>query len=177
MSASLTYSPEVPVKFSATPCTVRREAPNLGEHTEEVLREIGLAPPAYHNLKIDDIKQLIRDWQGPGYRPETEPLALSIFDLDDPDNIRARLSRENNMHIAHSLWSFEPGDYLSRACCPVLVVIAVPPGQTVAPEMYAYAEAAEKGLLHGQVVWMPDTIHDIPWHRPEELVAVLAEFL
>jgi len=32
----------IPVKFSATPCTVRREAPNLGEHTEEVLREIGL---------------------------------------------------------------------------------------------------------------------------------------
>ena len=30
-----------PVKFSATPCEVTRPAPRLGEHTEEVLAEIG----------------------------------------------------------------------------------------------------------------------------------------
>jgi len=32
----------IPVRFSDTPGTVRRYAPNLGEHTEEVLKEIGL---------------------------------------------------------------------------------------------------------------------------------------
>jgi crotonobetainyl-CoA:carnitine CoA-transferase CaiB-like acyl-CoA transferase len=32
----------VPVKLSATPGAVRRPAPLLGEHTEEVLREAGL---------------------------------------------------------------------------------------------------------------------------------------
>jgi len=34
----------VPIKLSATPGGVRRPAPRLGEHTEEVLREIGRAP-------------------------------------------------------------------------------------------------------------------------------------
>ena len=34
----------IPVKLSDTPGSVRRAAPLLGEHTEEVLREAGLAP-------------------------------------------------------------------------------------------------------------------------------------
>lgn len=34
--------PGIPVKFSETPGSIRRHAPNLGEHTEEVLRELGI---------------------------------------------------------------------------------------------------------------------------------------
>ncbi len=34
-----------PVAFSAAPFRLRRHAPRLGEHTAEVLAEIGLAVP------------------------------------------------------------------------------------------------------------------------------------
>ena len=32
----------IPPRFSKTPCTIRRDAPNLGEHSAEVLREAGI---------------------------------------------------------------------------------------------------------------------------------------
>jgi crotonobetainyl-CoA:carnitine CoA-transferase CaiB-like acyl-CoA transferase len=38
------WSVRPPVRFSATPANIRRHAPRLGEHTEEVLAELGLGP-------------------------------------------------------------------------------------------------------------------------------------
>lgn len=139
--------------------------------------EIGLAPPPYVNKTVEDIRQLIRDWQGPGYRPETEPLAMTIFDLSDPNQVHARLTRDNNMQISRALWEFRPTDYYGRVRCPLLSVNAVNPGETLSQDMLRYAAELESQAADARVVWMHDTIHDIPWHRPAELSAVLAEFL
>lgn len=43
--------PGVPVKLSATPPEIRTAAPTLGQHTEEVLRELGYDAAAILNLK------------------------------------------------------------------------------------------------------------------------------
>jgi formyl-CoA transferase len=43
--------PRPPVQFSATPAEIRRPVPRLGEHTDEVLAEIGVAP-----LEIEDLR-------------------------------------------------------------------------------------------------------------------------
>lgn len=138
---------------------------------------VALAPPPYDHLSIDDIKQRIRRWQGTAYRPEIEPLALSIFDVSDPQNVHAHLSRENNMQIARYLWEFAPTDYYPRLRAPLLIVSAIAPGRTLDPKIEQYARRAETLARDARVVWMPDTIHDIPWHRPQELIAVLNDFL
>jgi crotonobetainyl-CoA:carnitine CoA-transferase CaiB-like acyl-CoA transferase len=44
----------IPWKFSATPCAVERPAPRLGEHTDEVLRDVlGYSADEIERLKAD----------------------------------------------------------------------------------------------------------------------------
>lgn len=140
--------------------------------------EKGMAPPRYTNMSVDDIKRRIRErWLGDAFRPELEPLALSIYDLSDPLHVRAHLSFDNHMQIARHLWAFRPTDYYARVRCPVLIVNAVAPGTAVDPQLRKYADEAQRQLRRAEVVWMRDTIHDIPWHRPSELVEVMDRFL
>jgi pimeloyl-ACP methyl ester carboxylesterase len=139
--------------------------------------EIGLAPPTYNGMTMPKLKQLIRDWQGAGYREESEPLAMTIFDQSNPDDIKPYLNRANNMAIAYHLWAFNPSDYYANVTCPLLIVNAVAPSETPDAALQGYAARAEHETPNAKVVWMRDTIHDMPWHRPQELVAILAAFL
>jgi crotonobetainyl-CoA:carnitine CoA-transferase CaiB-like acyl-CoA transferase len=45
----------IPFKFSDTPAAVRRPPPLLGEHTDEVLGELGLDAAAIAKLKADKV--------------------------------------------------------------------------------------------------------------------------
>jgi len=44
-----------PARFSDTPSTIHRHAPAFGEHTDEVLRELGLDTPAIAALRADGV--------------------------------------------------------------------------------------------------------------------------
>jgi crotonobetainyl-CoA:carnitine CoA-transferase CaiB-like acyl-CoA transferase len=44
-----------PVKLSRTPLTIRRRAPLLGEHTDQILRELGYEPSVIEKLRADRI--------------------------------------------------------------------------------------------------------------------------
>jgi crotonobetainyl-CoA:carnitine CoA-transferase CaiB-like acyl-CoA transferase len=46
-------APGIPVRMSETPGSVRRAPPLLGEHTDDVLREIGYAPAEIQRLRRD----------------------------------------------------------------------------------------------------------------------------
>ncbi len=48
-----------------------------------------MAPPQRVHWPLEDVKRMIREnWLGPAWRPELEPLVLSIYDLSDPDDVR-----------------------------------------------------------------------------------------
>ena len=137
-----------------------------------------MSPPIYAHRTIEDIEQMIEfDWLGSAYRPELLPLALACYDTDDPNDVQAHLNRANHMQIAESIWNMRPyQDYL-RIECPILIVNAIAPGQLTNSQITAYVAEAEQMISSVQTVWMPNTIHDIPWHRPDELLNIMGQFL
>ncbi|MBZ0302286.1 MAG: alpha/beta hydrolase [Anaerolineae bacterium] len=149
-----------------------------GRYPDWETARIGMAPPRYQDRSLEEIRQMIRtDWLGPIFRPELEPLALSIFDSHNPQDVRAHLSYENHMQIVRALWEMNPQEFFPRVQCPTLLVAAVPPGQTVSPDDERMIADALSNIAHAEVCWMPDTVHDSPWHRPRELAAILKDFL
>jgi crotonobetainyl-CoA:carnitine CoA-transferase CaiB-like acyl-CoA transferase len=54
-TAGLTKMLGLPVKLSRTPGQIRRPAPTLGQHTDEILRELGLSPEAILALRESQV--------------------------------------------------------------------------------------------------------------------------
>lgn len=140
--------------------------------------EIAMSPPEYHQRSLSDIERMIQeDWLGAAFRPELAPLALSIFDTDDPSDVKPHLNRRNHMQIARVIWEFDPVEYYARVSAPVLIINAASNDPDTRTQQERYTQQAVEHLAQAQVQWMEDTIHDIPWHRPAELAAAISTFL
>lgn len=92
-----------------------------------------------------------------------------------------RLSRDNHMQILRTIWETRPEDLLVRVQCPALIVTAIP--EAITPEQETYntikllgVVRAERYLTQYRSVIMPDTIHDVPLHRPTELAMEILRY-
>ena len=93
--------------------------------------------------------------------------------------VRTRLSRENHLRIIDALWEHHPSQLYPQVPCPVLMLPArMANDASVAERTFRRQEsvaAAENLLPKVNVVWLEDSIHDVPVQRPELVAGLIRE--
>ena len=102
--------------------------------------------------------------------------------VHDRDGLTYDILRpENQAQVIRAMWDDPVSDAWPRLSCPTLVVAARPSAEDAVTDFDLMRERmmdlAEGAIPNGRVHWIPDTIHDIGYHKPGELAGVIVEFL
>jgi pimeloyl-ACP methyl ester carboxylesterase len=124
------------------------------------------------------------------WSPAIEAILLTFVRELANGTLEERLQPEQQRQIRQSLWEEQALPYYSKVRCPVLLIPAaaqpLPGGQPPEKLENAAEFAAAKGYMAAQVariipnctvLWMPNTAHDIQFHRPQRLAAAIASFV
>ena len=119
---------------------------------------------------------------GPAWSPETEAITLQNFEIRADGTVAPYLSKSHHMQVVRALWEHRPSELYARVQCPVLMLPAITSGphdeRTAAmlDNKRRNIALAEERLVHHQTLWLQDTIHDVPLHRPVELAQAIKAF-
>ena len=123
----------------------------------------------------------LRTQMGAIWTSELERIVLTMVYEDDQGMIQDILRPENHAQVIRAMWDEPSSDTLPRIKCPTLIVPAGPAPDRADSEFAVMrrtmVEAAAKALENGRVRWIPETMHDIGYHKPVELAQVVGEFL
>ncbi len=153
-----------------------------GATWEQISRD--LAPPEYAGTPREVFLSRVR-----GNIPTTDPaldeIMLNIVELRADDTVGPRLVRANHMQILRAMWDEDADALYAAIQAPALFVLAQPTGATAATD--GFLALKQRGMEQAaarmtrsprvEVVWLPDTVHDIPLQRPAALAQRMGDFL
>lgn len=91
------------------------------------------------------------------------------------------LRPENQAQVIRAMWDDPASDAWHRIKCPALIIPAGPPPERANTEFALNRKRmvtmAADAIPNCRVNWIPETIHDIGYHKPEELAEAIAHFL
>ena len=100
---------------------------------------------------------------------------------DENGQIQDILRPDNHAQVMKAMWDEPPSTIFPRISCPTLIVPAGPradrAGSEFAQRREESVEAAARAIKNVRVCWIPETTHDIGYHKPQELARVIREFL
>ena len=112
---------------------------------------------------------------------DLEHTVLSMVYEDDQGQIQDILRPDNHAQVLRTMWDEPPSEVLPRVLCPTLIVPAGPLPERANSEFSRMrekmVEAAAQETSNCRVHWIPDTIHDIGYHKPDDLAQAIRDFL
>jgi pimeloyl-ACP methyl ester carboxylesterase len=139
-----------------------------------------MAPPDI-SMPLAAFVERLRTRLGSLYSDEVRDAILGNVWIDQRGVVRPRLTRERHMLLARALWEHRPSQLYDRVPCPTLVVAAEPSDLAADPERLRWKRRAvalaEQRLPRSRIIWMRETIHDIPLHRPADLASAIARLI
>lgn len=146
--------------------------------------ERALAPPDFAALRLpwEEMLERSRGWAtSQAWGDRRVDFLRANFDVIEDGTVRPRLTRERHMRIVRALWDQRVSSLYPGVACPVLLMPARQRGAGArdsagsGEEKEAAVERALGLLPRGRVVWMEDSIHDVPVQRPAEVAKVIVE--
>ena len=144
--------------------------------TREQARQV-LAPPRFAGTPRETFLSYIRESPlGEQWSAELEDTMLHIVQLRDDDTVAPRLDFEHHLQIIDAMWDQQTEELYGQVRCPVTIIVADQESSDEQRQLYRRLreESIERIQQHNpavHIIWMRNTIHDIPLQRPAELAA------
>lgn len=139
-----------------------------------------LAPPNFGQVTLEQIVARIKGGNlAPYMTPAIEDILTRNFHVTAGGFSRPNLSRENHMKIVRALWEHKPSLLFPNVNLPALILPARkdhPDNPTRASRQQKLVSRAETLLPDGRVVWLEDSIHDVPLQRPRRVAQLMLDF-
>ncbi len=112
---------------------------------------------------------------------DLERIVQTMVYEDEEGQIQDILRPQNHAQVIRTMWDYPPSAVLPSVNCSTLIVPAGPTPERADSEFAQrrrlMVESATDYLKNCRVNWIPETIHDIGYHKPVELARVIREFL
>jgi len=112
---------------------------------------------------------------------QVERIVQTMVYEDGEGAMQDILRPENHIQVMRAMWEEPASLAYPNILCPTVIIPAGPaPQQTGGERALVKQErvaAAEQAIKNSRVRWIPETVHDIGYHKPEELAQVIREFL
>ena len=123
----------------------------------------------------------LREQMAGWWNSEIERIVQTMVYEDEDGQIQDILRPQNQAQVIRAMWDDPCSSTLPRVRCPALMIAAGPLPERANSDFAQLRNrmvgAAEAALPNGRAHWIPETVHDIGYHKPEELARVIREFL
>ncbi|MCH8744968.1 MAG: alpha/beta hydrolase [Chloroflexi bacterium] len=128
-----------------------------------------------------DFLDRLRDQLSFCWNDDIERIVQTMVYEDENGQMHDILRPENHVQVMKAMYDEPTSMVWPQVVCPTLLVPAGPRPDRAGSENALLKEervqSSLQGIQHSQVHWIPETIHDIGYHKPQELAQVIREFL